>query len=168
MGHHGRFYNQLPPLLSVLSFRSMMFHSWPVHSLMLSSYRFLFLPLRLPPRTVPCRIVLASSDDHVTCAYHFSLRLFTVVKRSSYGPMAFPILDGVSNSGCHFLIGYVISVRDNEEFAETSHLQCLYPSSNICCYGPRFTCIQKYGHGQGTHQSDLGADGDVLVVPDDF
>ena len=48
------------------------------------------------------------------------------------------------------------------------HLQWLYPSFNVCCYGPRFTCIQKYGHGQGTHLSDLGADGDVLVVPDDF
>ena len=65
--------------------------------------------------------------------------------------------DGVSNSGFHFLIGYVISVRDNEEFAETSHLQCLYPSFNVCCYGPCFTCIQKYGHGQRMHQSDLGA-----------
>ena len=54
--------------------------------------RFLCLPLRLPPWTVPCRIVLASPDDRVTCPYHFSLRLFTVVKRSSYGPMAFPIL----------------------------------------------------------------------------
>ena len=74
---------------------------------------------------------------------------------------------GGSNSGFHFLIDYVISVQDTEEFAETSHLQCLYPF-NVCCYGPRFTCIQKYGHGQGTHQSDLGADGDVLVVPDDF
>ena len=31
-----------------------------------------------------------------------------------------------------------------------------------------FTCIQKYGHGQGMHRSDLGADGDFLVVPDDF
>ena len=27
---------------------------------------------------------------------------------------------------------------------------------------------KTYGHGQGTHQSDLGADGDVLVVPDVF
>ena len=27
---------------------------------------------------------------------------------------------------------------------------------------------KKYGHGQGTHQSDLGAGGDVLVVPNDF
>ena len=76
--------------------------------------------------------------------------------------------DGVSNSGFHFLIGYVICVRDTKKLAETSHFQCLYPSFNVCCYGPRFTGIQKCGQGQGTHQSDLGADGDVLVVPDDF
>ena len=50
------------------------------HSLMLSSHRFLCLPLHLLPWTVPCRIVLASPDDHVTCPYHFSLRLFTVVR----------------------------------------------------------------------------------------
>ena len=31
------------------AFRSMMFHSRPIHSLMLSSHRFLCLPLRLPP-----------------------------------------------------------------------------------------------------------------------
>ena len=74
------------------AFRSVMFHGRPVHSLMLSSHRFLCLPLRLPPWTVHCRIVLASPDDRVMCPYHFSLRLFTVVKRSSYGPMAFPIL----------------------------------------------------------------------------
>ena len=124
-----------------LGFRSMIFHSRPVHSLMLSSHCFFCLPLCLPPWTVPCRIVLASPDDHVTCLYHFSLCLF---------------------------IGYVISVWDTKEVAETSHLQCLYPSFNVCCYGPRFTYIQKYVHGLGTHQSDLGADGDVLVVPDDF
>ena len=38
----------------------MIFHSRPVHSLMLSSHRFLCLPLRLPPWTVPNRKVLAS------------------------------------------------------------------------------------------------------------
>ena len=70
----------------------LIFHSRPVRSLMLSSYRFLCLPLRLPPWTVPCRIVLASPDDRVTCPYHFSLRLFTEVRRSWYGSMAFPIL----------------------------------------------------------------------------
>ena len=47
----------------------MVFHSRPVHSLRLSSHRFLCLPLRLPPWTVPCRIVLASPDDRVTCPY---------------------------------------------------------------------------------------------------
>ena len=51
--------------------------------------------------------------------YHFSVRLFTKVRRSSYGPMAF------SSSGFHFLIGYVISVRDTEKFAETSHLSSM-------------------------------------------
>ena len=40
-------------------FCCIIFHSRPVHSLMLSSHRFLCLPLRLPPWTVPCRIVLA-------------------------------------------------------------------------------------------------------------
>ena len=36
------------------AFHSMIFHSRPVHSLMLSSHCFLCLPLRLPPWTVPC------------------------------------------------------------------------------------------------------------------
>ena len=76
--------------------------------------------------------------------------------------------NAVSNSGFHFLIGYAIFARDTEEFAESPHLHCLYPSFNVCCYGPCFTCIQKYGHDQGMHQSHLGADGDGLVVPNDF
>ena len=38
---------------------------------------------------------------------------------------------------------------------EISHIQCLYLSLNVCCYGPCFTCVQKYRHGQETHQSDL-------------
>ena len=46
---------------------------------MLSCYRFLCLPLRLRHWTVPCRIVLATTDDRLTCPYHFSLRLFTSV-----------------------------------------------------------------------------------------
>ena len=50
---------------------------------------------------------------------------------------------GVSNSGFHFLIGYVISLGDTKEFAEKSHLQCLYLSFNVCCYGPHFTCIKN-------------------------
>ena len=64
----------------------------PVHSGMLSSHLFSCLPLLLPPGTVPCRIVLASPVDLVTCPYHFSLRRFTLVKRSSWGPMACRVL----------------------------------------------------------------------------
>ena len=74
------------------AFRSKIFHSRPVHSLMLSSHHFFCLPLRLPPWTVPCRTVLASADDRVTCPYHFSLCLFTEVRMSTYGPMALPFL----------------------------------------------------------------------------
>ena len=70
-----------------------MFRSRPVHFVMLSSHRFLCLPLRLPPCIVSCMIALASADDLVTCPYHFGLRLFTEVRRSLYGPMAFPILE---------------------------------------------------------------------------
>ena len=73
-------------------FCSMLFHSRPVHPLMLSSHRFPCLPLRLPPCTVPCRIVLASPDDRVMCPSHFSFRLFAEDRRPSYGPMAFPVL----------------------------------------------------------------------------
>ena len=69
-----------------LAFRSSIFHSRPVHSVMLSSHHFFCLPLHLAPWTIPYRIVLASSDDHVTCPYHFSMRLFTEVRRSSYAP----------------------------------------------------------------------------------
>ena len=59
---------------------------------MLSSHRFLCLPLRLPPWTVPCRIVLASPDDCVTCLYHFSLSFH-------WSQEVFIRPDGVSNVG---------------------------------------------------------------------
>ena len=78
------------------AFRSMMFHSRPVHSLMLSSHSFLCLPLHLPPCTVPCRTVLGSPDDRVMCPYHLTLCLFAEVKRSSYSPMAFKITEFTS------------------------------------------------------------------------
>ena len=64
----------------------------PVHSGMLSSHLFFCLPHLLPPCTVPCWIVLASTEDLVMWSYHFSLRRFTVVKRSSWVPMACRVL----------------------------------------------------------------------------
>ena len=66
--------------------------SKPVQSRMLSSHRFLCLPLLLPTHTVPWKTVLASPEALVTCPYHFLSRLFTVDKSSSLGPMGFQIL----------------------------------------------------------------------------
>ena len=63
-----------------------------VHSQMLSSHLFFCLPCLLPPFTVPCKMVLARPDERETCPYHFSLRLFTIVRRSSCGPIACWIL----------------------------------------------------------------------------
>ena len=66
----------------------------PVHSVTLSSHLFFCLPLLHPPCTVPCRIIFASPVDLVLCPYHLSLRVrfFTMVRRSSQGPMACLIL----------------------------------------------------------------------------
>ena len=63
-------------------------NSRPVHSLMLSSHLFSRLPCLLPPFTVPCKMVLARPDERETWQYHCSLRLFTMVRRSLYSPIA--------------------------------------------------------------------------------
>ena len=73
-------------------------NSRPVHSLMLSSHLFLCLPCLLPPFTVPCKMVLATRlCERGTCPYHCSLRLFTIVRRSSCGPIACWILTRTSS-----------------------------------------------------------------------
>ena len=64
----------------------------PVHSGMLSSHLFFCLPRLLPSWTVPCMMVLASPDYLVMWPYHLSLRCLTVVRRSSWGPMACRVL----------------------------------------------------------------------------
>ena len=62
-----------------------------VHSL-LSSHLFYCLP-RLPSSfAVPCEMVLARPDGRETCPYRFSLRVFTIVRKSSCGPIACWIL----------------------------------------------------------------------------
>ena len=55
-----------------------------VHFLM--SFRlFLCVPCLLPTFTVPCKTVLARPDEREIYPYHCSLRLFTIVRRSSCG-----------------------------------------------------------------------------------
>ena len=78
----------------------------PVHSLMLSSHLFLCLPCLLLPFTEPCKMALARPDERETCPYHCSLRLFTMARRSSSGPIACWIL------GTDFLVGNMVFVWD--------------------------------------------------------
>ena len=73
-------------------------NSRPIHSLMLSSHLFLCPPCLLPPFTVPCKMVLARPDERETWLYHCSLRHFTIVRRSSCGPIACWILARTSSS----------------------------------------------------------------------
>ena len=72
-------------------------NSRPVHSLMLSSHLFLYLPCLLPPFTVLCKMVLARPDEREACPYYFSLCPFTMVRRSSCGPIACWILAHTSS-----------------------------------------------------------------------
>ena len=72
-------------------------NSRPVHSLVLSSHLFLCPPCLLPPFTVPCKMVLARPDEREICAYHCGLRLCTMVRRSSCGPIACWILTRTSS-----------------------------------------------------------------------
>ena len=72
-------------------------NSRPVHSLKLSSHLFLCLPCLLPPFTVPCKMILARPDERETWPYHCSLRLFTIVRKSSCGPIACRILARTSS-----------------------------------------------------------------------
>ena len=53
---------------------------------------FFCLSCLLPSFTAPCKMVLARPDERQTCPYHFSLRLLTMVRGSSCGPIACWIL----------------------------------------------------------------------------
>ena len=64
-------------------------NSRPVHSLMLPSHLFFCLPCLLPAFTVSCKMVVARPDEGETCLYHCSLRLFTMARRPSFGPIAY-------------------------------------------------------------------------------
>ena len=100
-------------------------NSRPVRSLMLSSHFFLCLPCLLHPFTVPCKMVLPRPDEGETCPYHCSLRLFTMVRRSSCGPVACRILARTSSL-----------VKWSLYLAVAPHFNGLYSSLELCCEGP--------------------------------
>ena len=88
LGHHRWFRNQFSPFSLFSTALWEVANSRPVHSLMLSSHLFFCLPCLLPSFTVPCKMVLARPDEHETWPYHCSLHLFTMVRRSLWGPVA--------------------------------------------------------------------------------
>ena len=67
-------------------------NSRPVRFLILFSHLFLCPPCLLPLFTVPCKMVLARPNERETRPYHCSLRLFTIVRGFSCGPIACWIL----------------------------------------------------------------------------
>ena len=87
LGHHWRFYNQLPPLLTVFIFlqKDVPFMASPLSDVVFTS--FSLSTSSSPSLYCSCRTDLARPDDHVTCPYYLSLCLFTKV-RSPYDPMA--------------------------------------------------------------------------------
>ena len=54
----------------------------------LPAISFVFPIFLLPSHAVPCKMVFVRPDGRGTCPYHFSVRLFTVVRGSSWRPMA--------------------------------------------------------------------------------
>ena len=88
LGHHRWFRHQFPPFYPVLHRPLGVGKLQPVRSLTLSFHLFLCLPCLLHPFTVPCNLVLAKPDEWETWPKHCSLRLFTMVRRSSCGPIA--------------------------------------------------------------------------------
>ena len=74
-------------------------NSKPVHSLMLSSHLFFYVLCLLPLVSISCKMVSARPDEWGICPYHFSLHLFTMVRRSSCGLIACWILEKTSSLG---------------------------------------------------------------------
>ena len=104
-------------------------NSRPVHSLMLSFHLFFCQPCLLPPFTVPCNMALARPDERKICPYYCSLRLFTVVRWSSCGPIACWILARTSSleTGSAYVDAWYLAVAP--------HLHGLYSSLQLCCEG---------------------------------
>ena len=70
-----------------------------------------------------------------------------------------------SNSMPDFFIRNMIPLGDTQKSLEASHFCILYLSLYLCYNGPYFAGVQEDWNDQGTHHSDFGAEGNVLVFP---
>ena len=112
-----------------------------------------------PPLTVPCKMFLTWPDERQTWPYHCSLRLFTMVKRSSCGPIASWIL--ARPSSLETWSSY--KIRSILRYHLIS-MAFFFFFLQLCCEGLWFS-IQEDGCNKGTHQSYLETEGNALVIP---
>ena len=117
----------------------------------MSSHLFFCLPRLLPLFTVTCKMILARADERETCPYHFSLYLFTMVRRSSCGPIPWWILARTSS-----IVAWPLY--------EMRRWDGLYSPLKLCCEGPWFTSIQEDWREKGVRQSYLGTERDTPVI----
>ena len=100
---------------------------------------------------------LGQTNERETWPYHCSLRLFTIVRRSSCGPIVCWILAQTSS-----LVTWSLY-----EMRSTSFPWLVFFFGALR-EGPRFTSIQEDRCDKGTHQSYLGADRKFLSIQTGF
>ena len=137
-------------------------NSRPVHSLTLFSHLISCLPCLLPPFTVPWKKVLARPDEQETCPYDCGLRLFTMVRRSSCGPLACWILARTSS----FVTWSLYEKRSI--LRQPPHFHFSYSSLQLCRESIRFKSRQEDGCDKVAHQSYIGTERNTPVVPSWF
>ena len=98
---------------------------------MLSSHLFLTLPCLLPPFNVPCKMVLAKTDERETCL-RIPLQFASLYDRQE----VFVWSDCLLDLGTDFLFGKTVSVGDTEYLVVAPHFHGLYSSLELCCEGP--------------------------------
>ena len=134
----------------------------PVHSQMLSSHRFLCLPLLLPHCTVPWKKCLGKAWRSCNVPIPLQLALF------HNGQEFFVGSNGLPDSASNLFVRNVFSVWDAKESSEASHLHCLDLSLCFCCQCPCLTSVKEHGHNQGAQQSDLCVESNAFVFPYHF
>ena len=91
--------------------------------------------------------------------HHCSLRLFTMVRRFSCGPIACWILARTSS---------LVFIWDAQYFEAALHFHGLYSSLELCCEGPWFTSIQEAGCDKEALQTYFGTEINTPVIQNWF
>ena len=101
---------------------------------------------------MPRWIVFAKPEDLETWPNHLSFRFLTRVRSHS------------SMAACLLLVTCPC-MKCSVPFGSISHLKGLHSFLKLCCQGPWFTGIQKYGNDKGTHQLHLWSKRYFVISP---